>query len=93
MESRPAQRPLRRGAGVFGEELLQPAYRLLQLRATGQDYRLGGDTAEQLLSAVQEQAAMSREYQGSGEPADVPAGAGDLETAVALSGRNPYWAG
>jgi uncharacterized protein (TIGR03086 family) len=62
-------------------------------RATGQDYRVADATAARLLATVQEYAQMYRDYKGFGEPAEVPAGAGDLETAVALSGRDPYWAG
>ncbi|SHM44820.1 TIGR03086 family metal-binding protein [Actinacidiphila paucisporea] len=62
-------------------------------KATGQDYRVADATARRLLAAVRENAQMYRDYKGFGEPVEVPAGAGDLETAVALSGRDPYWAG
>ncbi|WP_327291933.1 TIGR03086 family metal-binding protein [Streptomyces sp. NBC_01198] len=62
-------------------------------RATGQDYRVAAATAERLLAAVREYGEMYREYKGFAEPVEVPGGAGDLETAVALSGRDPYWAG
>ena len=62
-------------------------------RATGQDYRVADATAARLLALVREYAQMYRDYKGFGEPVEVPAGTGDLETAVALSGRDPYWAG
>lgn len=62
-------------------------------KATGQDYRVADGTAKQLLAAVREYAEMYREYKGFAEPVEVPAGAGDVEIAVALSGRDPYWAG
>jgi hypothetical protein len=44
-------------------------------------------------AAVQEYAGMYRRYQGFGEPVPVPDDltASDRETAVALSGRDPYW--
>ena len=60
-------------------------------KATGQVYRADDDTAKALLTAVQEYAEMYRQYQGFGEPVPAPDGAGDLELAVALSGRDPYW--
>ncbi|MFG1807148.1 TIGR03086 family metal-binding protein [Streptomyces sp. NPDC049040] len=62
-------------------------------KATGQDYRIADETAKRLLAAVGEYAGMYRQYKGFGEPVEIPAGAGDVETAVALSGRDPYWAG
>ncbi|WUH94407.1 TIGR03086 family metal-binding protein [Streptomyces sp. NBC_00433] len=62
-------------------------------KASGQDYRVADATAERLLASVREYAEMYREYKGFGEPVEVPAAAGDVETAVALSGRDPYWAG
>jgi uncharacterized protein (TIGR03086 family) len=62
-------------------------------KATGQDYRVADATAARLLALVQEYAQMYRDYKGFAEPVEVAAGAGDLETAVALSGRDPYWAG
>ena len=60
-------------------------------RATGQEYRLDDATAAALLEVVGEQAEMYRQYKGFGEPVEVPGGAGDLERALALSGRDPRW--
>ena len=59
--------------------------------ATGQEYRADADTAKLLLAMVREQAELYRQYQGFGEPVDPPAGADDLRTALALSGRDPAW--
>ncbi|MFI0722005.1 TIGR03086 family metal-binding protein [Streptomyces sp. NPDC021224] len=61
-------------------------------RATGQDFTVADATAQRLLTGVREYAQMYRDYKGFGEPAEIPEGAGALETAVALSGRDPYWA-
>ncbi|SEO66981.1 TIGR03086 family metal-binding protein [Actinacidiphila rubida] len=61
-------------------------------RATGQEYRLDGPTAAATLGLVREQAEMYRQYKGFGEPVEVPAGAPDLDLALALSGRDPHWA-
>lgn len=60
-------------------------------KATGQDHRADDDTAKALLAAVQEYAGMFRQYQGFGEPVPTRESASDLELAVALSGRDPYW--
>ncbi|NJP45963.1 TIGR03086 family metal-binding protein [Actinacidiphila epipremni] len=61
-------------------------------KATGQQFTLPDATAELMLAQVREVAQMYRDYKGFAEPADVPADAGPLKTAVALSGRDPYWA-
>jgi uncharacterized protein (TIGR03086 family) len=60
-------------------------------RATGQEYRADEDTVKELLAAVEEFAAMYRQYEGFAAPVPAPAGATGLETAVALAGRDPYW--
>jgi len=60
-------------------------------KATGQEYRATDATAKLLLTVVGEQAEMFRQYKGFGEPVTPPEGAGELELAVALSGRDPYW--
>lgn len=60
-------------------------------RATGQDYSVADATAELVLAQVREVAQMYRDYKGFAEPVDLPGHAGPLETAVALSGRDPYW--
>lgn len=60
-------------------------------RATGQDYRLDDATARAALAVVREQAGLYRQYKGFGEAVEPREGATDLELAVALSGRDPYW--
>lgn len=77
-------------AGMLFLELVLHAWDLA--RATGQEYRADDATAALLLTVVRDQAEMYRQYKGFGEPVEPPAGAGDLELAVALSGRDPYWA-
>ncbi|WP_328916940.1 MULTISPECIES: TIGR03086 family metal-binding protein [unclassified Streptomyces] len=76
-------------AGMLFLELTLHAWDLA--RATGQDYRADEETAALLLTVVREQAEMYRRYQGFGAPVTPPEGARDLELAVALSGRDPYW--
>jgi uncharacterized protein (TIGR03086 family) len=61
-------------------------------KATGQEWRADEKSAALLLAVVREQAEMFRQYKGFGAPVEPPAGATDLELAVALSGRDPYWA-
>lgn len=60
-------------------------------KATGQEFRADEKSAALLLAVVREQAEMFRRYKGFAEPVEPPAGAGDFELAVALSGRDPYW--
>lgn len=76
-------------AGMLFLELTLHAWDLA--RATGQEYRADAETAKLLLTIVGEQAALYRQYEGFAEPAEPPAGAGDLEHALALSGRDPSW--
>jgi uncharacterized protein (TIGR03086 family) len=59
--------------------------------ATGQEYRLDDESAQRLLAGVQEFGEMFRQYKGFADPVTVPEGAAALETAVALSGRDPHW--
>lgn len=61
-------------------------------KATGQEYRADAATGKLLLAIVQGQAEMYRQFKGFAEPVTPAAGATDLELAVALSGRDPYWA-
>lgn len=83
--------PAEATAGMLFLELCLHGWDLA--RATGQDYAVADATAERLLAGVRDFAQMYRDYKGFAEPAEVPEGAGALETAVALSGRDPYWAG
>ena len=76
-------------AGMLYLELVLHAWDLA--RATGQEYRLDGAAAAALLGMVREQAEMYRQYKGFGEAVEAPAGASDLDLALALSGRDPRW--
>ncbi|SEG54976.1 TIGR03086 family protein [Actinacidiphila yanglinensis] len=60
-------------------------------KATGQEYRADEGTAQLMLDTVEEFAAMYRQYEGFAEPVPARSGASVLETAVARSGRDPYW--
>jgi uncharacterized protein (TIGR03086 family) len=60
-------------------------------RATGQEYRADDATVRLLGDVVAEFADMYRQYKGFAEPVEARPGAGALETAVAQSGRDPYW--
>lgn len=60
-------------------------------QATGQRYEVADATAELMLAHVREVAQMYRDYKGFAEPVEAAAGAGPVETAVALSGRDPNW--
>jgi uncharacterized protein (TIGR03086 family) len=79
-------------AAVAGMLFLELALHSWDLAAaTGQEYRADPATARLLLTVVREQAELYRQYKGFGEPVPAPAGAPDLELAVALSGRDPHW--
>jgi uncharacterized protein (TIGR03086 family) len=82
--------PTQAVAGMLFIELVLHTWDLA--RATGQEYRASPATATLLLAVVREQAEIYRQYKGFAEPVAAPADAGDLELAVALSGRDPYWA-
>lgn len=60
-------------------------------KATGQEYRADEETAQLMHDTVEEFAAMYRQYEGFAEPVPARPGASVLETAVARSGRDPYW--
>jgi uncharacterized protein (TIGR03086 family) len=81
--------PAQAMAGMLFLELVLHGWDLA--RATGQEYRANDATAALLLAVVREQAELYRQYKGFGEPVTPPAGAGDLELALALSGRDPAW--
>ena len=60
-------------------------------RATGQEFHCAEGTGELVLGIVAENAEFYREYQGFGEPVEVPAGSSALDRALGLSGRDPHW--
>ncbi|HSA48885.1 MAG TPA: hypothetical protein VLH10_02075 [Yinghuangia sp.] len=60
-------------------------------KATGQEPAFSQDTAEAVLSLVEQYAGVYREYDGFAVPVPVPVGAPALERALALSGRDPGW--
>lgn len=76
-------------AGMLFLELVLHGWDLA--RATGQEYRANEATAALVLAVVRDQAELYRQYKGFGEPVPPPPGAGDLELALALSGRDPAW--
>lgn len=55
--------------------------------ATGQEYRCDGALGTFVLSTVEQQAEMFRQYQGFGPAKQAAGGASDFERALALSGR------
>lgn len=57
--------------------------------ATGQEYHCPDDVAAVVLTTVQQQAGMFRQYQGFADEVAVPANAAAFDRALALSGRNP----
>jgi uncharacterized protein (TIGR03086 family) len=59
--------------------------------ATGQQYTVDPAAAAAVLAAVEQNAALFRQYQGFADPVDVAAGASALDRALALSGRDPAW--
>ncbi|MEU6851283.1 TIGR03086 family metal-binding protein [Actinacidiphila alni] len=77
-------------AGMLFMELLLHGWDVA--KATGQEFRADPESGKLLLAIVREQAEMFRQYKGFAEPVEPPAGATDFEIAVALSGRDPYWA-
>jgi uncharacterized protein (TIGR03086 family) len=62
-------------------------------RATGQDYRADPKLAGALLSTVQAQADMFRQYEGFGTVVPVPDDAPAFDRALSLAGRDPSWKG
>ncbi|GIG65754.1 TIGR03086 family metal-binding protein [Phytomonospora endophytica] len=60
-------------------------------KATGQDYVTDPALGEGVLPLVEQWAEMYRQYDGFGEPVEVPAGASAMDRALALSGRDPNW--
>jgi uncharacterized protein (TIGR03086 family) len=76
-------------AGMILLELVLHGWELAV--ATGQQYRLPGSAEAATADLVDEYAEMYREYQGFAEALPVPADAGALDRALALSGRDPHW--
>ena len=60
-------------------------------KATGQDYHCDGELAQALLSTVQAQGDMFRQYQGFAAIIPVPDDASAFGRALSLSGRDPAW--
>jgi uncharacterized protein (TIGR03086 family) len=60
-------------------------------RATGQDYRCDEQLARAVLTTVQAQADMFRQYQGFAAVVPVPDDAPAFDRALGLSGRDPQW--
>lgn len=81
--------PAEATAGMLFLELCLHGWDLA--RATGQQYAVADATAGLMLAQVGEVAQMYRDYKGFADAFEPPNGAGPVETAVALSGRDPYW--
>jgi uncharacterized protein (TIGR03086 family) len=60
-------------------------------RATGQDYHCDEQLARAVLTTVQAQADMFRQYQGFAGIVPVPDDAPAFDRALGLSGRDPQW--
>jgi uncharacterized protein (TIGR03086 family) len=60
-------------------------------QATGQEYHADAKLAEALLSTVEAQADMFRQYDGFAAIVPVPAGAPAFDRALSLAGRDPNW--
>jgi uncharacterized protein (TIGR03086 family) len=60
-------------------------------KATGQEYHCDGELAQALLSTVQAQGDMFRQYQGFAAIVPVPDDAPAFDRALSLSGRDPSW--
>jgi uncharacterized protein (TIGR03086 family) len=60
-------------------------------RATGQDYHCDEQLAQAVLTTVQAQADMFRQYQGFAAVVPVPDDASAFDRALGLSGRDPQW--
>jgi uncharacterized protein (TIGR03086 family) len=62
-------------------------------KASGQDYACRDDVAAAVLTAVEANAELFRQYQGFADSIPVPASASVLDRALGLSGRDPGWTG
>ncbi len=60
-------------------------------RATGQEYHADDATAAALLSTVQAQAELFRQYQGFADAIETEKDATAFDRALSLSGRDPAW--
>ncbi|MFC4911537.1 TIGR03086 family metal-binding protein [Actinomadura gamaensis] len=59
--------------------------------STGQRFEISPEAAGYVLSVVEENAEIYRQYQGFAEPVEVDASAPVFDRALALSGRDPDW--
>jgi len=59
-------------------------------KATGQDYHCDDAVARNVLTTVEAQGELFRQYQGFAAIVPVPGDATDLDRALSLSGRDPY---
>jgi uncharacterized protein (TIGR03086 family) len=62
-------------------------------KASGQGYVCRDDVAAAVHQAVHANAELFRQYQGFADPVPVPSSAPVFDRALALSGRDPAWAG
>jgi uncharacterized protein (TIGR03086 family) len=64
-------------------------------QATGQEYRCSAGLAQLILKVVDEHAEVYRQYEGFAEPVPLPDpdSVTAFDRALALSGRDPRWAG
>ncbi|RFU20739.1 TIGR03086 family metal-binding protein [Geodermatophilus marinus] len=76
-------------AGMLVKELVLHGWDVA--RATGQEITVPEATARLVLDLVVEHGALFREHGGFAGELPVPAGAGTLERALRLSGRDPAW--
>jgi uncharacterized protein (TIGR03086 family) len=78
-------------AALLVAELVLHAWDLAA--ATGQAYTVDDAAASEVLAAVEANADLFRQYKGFAEPVALADGAPALDKALALSGRDPRWAG
>lgn len=87
----PGEMPAGFAATITLEELALHGWDLA--RATGRPFDLGDETAQLVLSAVEEIAEQARANGAFGPPVPVPADAPAFHQALGASGRNPAWSG
>ncbi|MGP4011098.1 TIGR03086 family metal-binding protein [Streptomyces sp. 4N124] len=87
----PGEMPAALAATVTLEELALHGWDLAC--ATGQPFTLGDETAQAVLTAVEQIADQARSNGGYGPPIPVAPDAPALHQALGASGRNPAWNG